>query len=154
MEMTNMYDFLQTYDQIRLSGRYTISSFLRLYRIVNDLGMGEQQIIKVLEIANHNQLEYLQGKVEYLSNEVKMLEEEKANCTNERVQNSHATLRELNNQITQASNVAEHYRTSCRQERMKLGCLEQQRNKQVALVKNFQDTNEQHIKITKIVDPG
>jgi hypothetical protein len=43
--------------------------------------MGEQQIIKVLDLANHNQLEYLQGKVEYLSNEVKMLEEEKTNCT-------------------------------------------------------------------------
>jgi hypothetical protein len=81
LEMTNMYDFLQAYDQIRHSGRYTISSFLRLYRIVEDLSMGEKQITKVLEIANHNQLEYLQGKVEYLSNEVKMLEEEKANCT-------------------------------------------------------------------------
>jgi hypothetical protein len=54
---------------------------LRLHRIVNDLGMGEQQIINVLDLANHNQLQYLQDKVEYLSNEVNMLEEEKTNCT-------------------------------------------------------------------------
>jgi hypothetical protein len=53
---------------------------LRLQKIVKDLGMGEQEIIKVLELANHNQLQYLQDKVEYLSNEVKMLTEEKANC--------------------------------------------------------------------------
>jgi hypothetical protein len=81
LELNGMYDVLQIYDQIRYSGKYSLPSFLRLHRIVNDLEMGEQQIIKVLDLANHNQLEYLQGKVEYLSNEVKMLEEEKTNCT-------------------------------------------------------------------------
>ncbi|MDQ6668819.1 MAG: hypothetical protein M3Y53_11435 [Thermoproteota archaeon] len=44
--------------------------------------MGEQEIINVLDLANHNQLEYLQGKVEYLSNEINMLEEEMTKCTN------------------------------------------------------------------------
>ncbi|NAL78699.1 hypothetical protein [Nitrososphaera sp. AFS] len=68
------------------TGRYSISSFLRLHKIVNDLGMGEQQIINVLNLANHKQLEKLQWKVEYLANEVNALEEEKANC------NKHLTL--------------------------------------------------------------
>jgi hypothetical protein len=36
----------------------------------------------VLNLANHNQLEHLQWKVEYLANEVNMLEEEKTRCTN------------------------------------------------------------------------
>jgi hypothetical protein len=80
LELNGMYDVLQIYDQIRYSGKYSLPSFLRLHRIVNDLGMGEQQIINVLDLANHNQLQYLQDKVEYLGNEVKMLEEEKANC--------------------------------------------------------------------------
>jgi hypothetical protein len=31
LETENMYDFLQAYDQIRHSNRYSISSFLRLY---------------------------------------------------------------------------------------------------------------------------
>ena len=41
--------------------------------------MGEEQIINILNLANHNQLEKLQWKVEYLANEVNALEE-KANC--------------------------------------------------------------------------
>ena len=44
LETKNMYDFLQVYDQIKHS-RYSISSFLRLHRIVNDLRMGEQQLM-------------------------------------------------------------------------------------------------------------
>ena len=56
LETKNMYDFLQAYDQIKHSGRYSISSFLQLQKIIVDLGMGEQQIINVLNLANHNQL--------------------------------------------------------------------------------------------------
>jgi hypothetical protein len=81
LETKNVYDFLQAYDQIRNS-RYSISSFLRLHKIVEDLGMGEQQLINVLNLANHNQLELLQSKVEYLSNDVNMLTAEKTKCTN------------------------------------------------------------------------
>jgi hypothetical protein len=81
LETKNMYDFLQVYDQIKNS-RYSISSFLRLHRIIEDLGMGEQQIINVLNLANHNQLELLQSKVEYLLNDVNMLTAEKTKCTN------------------------------------------------------------------------
>ena len=44
--------------------------------------MGEQQLINVLNLANHNQLE-LQSKVEYLSNDVNILKEEKTKCTND-----------------------------------------------------------------------
>jgi hypothetical protein len=82
LETKNMYDFLQAYDQIKNS-RYSIPSFLRLHKIVSDLGMGEQQLINVLNLANHNQLEFLQSKVEYLANEKHMLEEEKMKCTND-----------------------------------------------------------------------
>ena len=74
VETKNMYDFLQVYDQI--------ISFLRLHKIVEDLGMGEQQLINVLNLANHNQLELLQSKVEYLLNDVNMLTAEKTKCTN------------------------------------------------------------------------
>ena len=45
--------------------------------------MGRQQLINVLNLANHNQLELLQSKVEYLANEVNMLTDEKTKCTND-----------------------------------------------------------------------
>ena len=82
LELNGTYDVLQIYDQIRYSGKYSLPSFLRLHRIVNDLGMGEQQINNVLDLANHNQLEYLQGKVEYLRNDIDMLEIQKTKSTN------------------------------------------------------------------------
>ncbi len=43
--------------------------------------MGEQQLISVLNLAKHNQLEKLQWKVQYLANEINALQEERANCT-------------------------------------------------------------------------
>ena len=55
----------------------------RLHKIVKDLGMNERDIIKVLELAKHNELERLQWKVEYLRNEVNMLENEKWKSTNQ-----------------------------------------------------------------------
>src|SRR5581483_5553869 len=77
LEIKNMYDLLQIYDQIRHSNIYSISSFLKLYKILSNLRMGEQQIINVLNLAKRNQLELLQWKVEYLANEINTLEEEK-----------------------------------------------------------------------------
>jgi predicted nucleic acid-binding Zn-ribbon protein len=56
---------------------------LKLHKIVKDLGLGEKEIIKVLELAKHNELERLQWKVEYLRNEVEMLENQKWNSTNQ-----------------------------------------------------------------------
>jgi transposase len=76
-ELKGMYKLAQIYEE----AKYDLHTLLRLHKVVKDLGMGEQQIINVFELANHNQLEYLQWKVEYLSNEVNLLEEEKANCT-------------------------------------------------------------------------
>jgi hypothetical protein len=56
---------------------------LRLHKIVKDLGLGEKEIMKVLELAKHNELERLQWKVEYLRNEVNTLEMEKWKSTNQ-----------------------------------------------------------------------
>src|SRR5215831_5013251 len=76
LEMTNRYDVLQVIEQIKANRKYSFSSFMRLYEILSDLGMGEQQIKKVLELAKHNQLEHLQRKVEHLGNDVEQLRNE------------------------------------------------------------------------------
>ena len=46
-------------------------------------GLGEKEIIKVLELAKYDELENLQWKVEYLRNEVNLLEKEKWKSTNQ-----------------------------------------------------------------------
>jgi len=102
LELNGMYDVLQIYDQIRYSSKYSLPSFLRLHGIVNDLGMGEQQIINVLDLANHNQLEYLQDKVEYLRTE-NNLELKKTECTN------HVVCQILSFKLIEALVVSLHY---------------------------------------------
>ena len=78
-ELTGRYRLAQIYDE----ARYDIYGLLRLHKIVKDLGLNEQDIENVLDIAKHNELQNLQWKVEYLRNEVNMLEIEKWKSTNQ-----------------------------------------------------------------------
>ena len=77
-ELNNMHELVEVYEQIRPY----LSSVLRLHKILNDLGMGEQEIINVLNLANNHQLEHLQWKVEYLRNDIEMLEDQKTKASN------------------------------------------------------------------------
>ncbi|MGB8937434.1 MAG: hypothetical protein WCC17_20270 [Candidatus Nitrosopolaris sp.] len=77
-ELNNMRELVETYDQIK----DYLSSILRLHKILNDLGMGEQEIINVLNLANSHQSKHLQLKVEYLRNDIEMLEDQKTKASN------------------------------------------------------------------------
>jgi len=76
-ELTGRYELAQIYDE----ARYDVRGLLRLHKTVKDLGLSETDVIKVLELVKHNELEHLQRKVEYLRNEVNMLEMEKWKST-------------------------------------------------------------------------
>jgi prefoldin subunit 5 len=123
-----MYDVLQIYDQIRYSGKYSLPSFLRLHRIVNHLGMGEQQIINVLDLANHNQLEYLQGKVEYLRNEINNLDLKKTECTNH--------VLTLNRRIDDLTETVNMYESSLNEKREEIALLNKELKRLDNLVTN------------------
>jgi len=81
-ELTGRHKLTQIYEE----ARFDLSNLLKLYKIVNDLGMNERDIIKVLELAKYNELQNLQWKVEYLTKEVDMLENEKWKSTNQILQ--------------------------------------------------------------------
>jgi hypothetical protein len=129
--------------QIYAEFKDDIWPIVSLHRSMKAAGIGIPYVLKLLRVANED-LPALEKRCEDLRTEINSLEEQ--------VQNSRTILRELNNQITEASNTAEFYRTSCRQEQMKLEGLRQERTKEEALVKNFQDTNEQHVKIRSIAE--
>src|SRR5215469_15858751 len=78
-ELTGRYELAQIYDE----ARYDVRGLLRLHKIVKNLGLGEKEIIKVLELAKYDELQNLQWKVEYLRNEVNVLEMEKWKSTNQ-----------------------------------------------------------------------
>jgi predicted HTH domain antitoxin len=78
-ELTGRYKLAQIYDE----ARYDIYGLLRLHKILKDLGLNEQDIENVLDIAKHNELQNLQWKVECLRNDVNMLEMKKWESTNQ-----------------------------------------------------------------------
>ena len=78
-DLTGRYKLAQIYDE----ARYNLSNLFKLHKIVKDLGMGEKEIIKVLELAKYDELQNLQWKVQYLRNEVNTLEMEKWKSTNQ-----------------------------------------------------------------------
>jgi septal ring factor EnvC (AmiA/AmiB activator) len=140
LELNGTYDVLQVYDQIRYSGKYSLPSFLRLHMIVNDLGMGEQEIINVLDHAKHNQLEYLQDKVEYLRNEINNLELEKTKCTND--------VLTLNRRIDDLTETVNMYDSSLNDKREQIAFLNQQQKRLDNLVtSNNGNMNDQDIEV-------
>jgi hypothetical protein len=72
-ELKGMYKVVQIYDL----------GLIRLHKMVKDLGMNEHDIMNVLHIAKHNELQNLQWKVEYLRYEVNTLESDKMKATND-----------------------------------------------------------------------
>src|SRR5215469_11754942 len=74
-----MFELVQIYEE----GKYGLHELLGLHRIIRRIAMEQQDIIKVLELAKHNQLERLQGKVEYLRNEIFVLQDQKTKVTND-----------------------------------------------------------------------
>jgi hypothetical protein len=78
-ELKSMFSLAQIYDE----AEYDLSDLLRLHRIFKNLGMDEKEVINVLELTKHNQLQYLHWKVEYFRNDVDMLEAQKTKCTND-----------------------------------------------------------------------
>jgi hypothetical protein len=73
-ELKGMYKLTEIYIELE---RDDLLSFIRLHKIFKHLGMKEHDIKNVFELAKHNQLERLQGKVQYLENQIFMLEFQK-----------------------------------------------------------------------------
>jgi hypothetical protein len=117
--------------------------FVELYRLAKAGGFRVEHVVRLLRIAN-NDLPLVDCKYENLKTNVEMLEEYK--------RNSEARLRDLNNQITEASNYVEYYKASCRHEETKMKILRQKRMKLEALVKQFENNNEEYIKIRKTAE--
>ena len=91
-----MYKLAQIYDEAK---KY-LPNLLRLHRIVKDLGMEENDVIKVLELAKHNELGRLQWKVEYIENQIFMLEVQKTKATHD-ILKLNRTIDELQSSLPQ-----------------------------------------------------
>ena len=54
-KLTGRYELAEIYDE----ARYDVRGLLRLHKIIKDLGLGEKEIKKVLELAKYDELENL-----------------------------------------------------------------------------------------------
>jgi hypothetical protein len=148
-QVTQLYkecwNLKQLYDlnQIYLENKGDIAPIVMLYRSIKTAGMGISHIIKLLQVAN-NDLPRLENEYESLREGVNSLEGQ--------YRNSDRKLVELNNQVTEASNYVEHFRTSCRQEEMRLEDLRQKRMNVEALVRQFENNNSEYVKIRKTAE--
>ena len=50
-----MHKLVEVYDQVK----YSLRSYLELHKIVSAQGMGEQEIVNVLKLANNNEVSFL-----------------------------------------------------------------------------------------------
>jgi hypothetical protein len=134
---------LDNLNQISNEIKHDIWYFVELYRLAKAGGFRVKQVVRLLKTANSD-LPLVDCKYENLKTDVKTLEEYK--------RNSEGRLGDLNNQITEASNYVEYYRASCRQEQKKLEGLRQKRMKLEAVVRHFENNNEEFLKIGRIVE--
>jgi chromosome segregation ATPase len=138
-KLRELNSLIQIYAEIKDD----IWHIVNLHRSMKVARIGIPYVLKLLRVANED-LPGFQKTCDDLRTEINSLEDQ--------VQNSRAILRELHNQITEQSSTAEHYRTSGRQEQVKLHSIRQKRTKEEVLVKNFLDTNEQYMKIRSIAE--
>jgi hypothetical protein len=120
-----------------------IDPFLRLYRLSKAKGMGVQQVVNLLEIANTD-LPDIQCRYERIKREVNTLEFNK--------QQSHRTMAYFNNQIETQRNALTSYRISCIRQRRKIEKLYNEKARLEALVTGFKNNNEDYLKIKQAAE--
>jgi Fe-S-cluster formation regulator IscX/YfhJ len=113
-----------------------------LYILSKVAGMDAQQVVRLLTIANDDL-----PSVEYRYEKLKR-EEASLQAGN---QNSAMILQELSDQISGLRNTSDSYRLSCEQEKRQMTELHQKKMKLEGLVNDFQDSNEEYLKVIKAV---
>jgi transposase-like protein len=137
-KLTQLDSLCHIYDKIKDD----IYPFVNLYILSKVARMDTQQVVRLLTIAN-NYLPSVEQRYEKLKREEASL---KAGN-----QNSAMILEELSNQISDLRNTSDSCRLSCEQEKRQMAELHQNKIKLEALVNDFQNKNEEYLKIKKTV---
>jgi len=116
-----------------------ISPFLKLYRLSKAKGMGVQQVVDILAIAN-NDLPSIEKQFNKLRNDLHILQFRK--------RTSAGNLYQLKNQIVSiTTKLLNSFRMSCKRERRGIGNLYNEKMMIANLVTQFKNNNEEYLKI-------
>jgi hypothetical protein len=131
---------LDSLDVVYREVKGNIWPFVNLYRSIKAAGTNIPHVIRALTIAN-NDLPAVKNRYESLKREVGKLEGDK--------RNSAMVFQDLSNQISSMRNTLDSIRLEYQKEKIRLYQLYQQSFKQQALIRQFQNDNEEHLKIRK-----
>jgi len=138
-KLKGLYMLNQIYEEIQGD----IDSFVNLCGLAKTAGMNVQHVKRLLTIAN-NDLPAVELRYERLKKEAATLEYEKENSARE--------FQQVNDQIIMMRKTRDSTRLECEKEMERLRHLQQERVKQEALVKHFENSNEVCIKIRNTVE--
>jgi transposase len=134
LNLKQIHNLNKVYEEIKDD----IAPFLKLYKLAKAKGMGVQQVIDLLAIAN-NDLPAIEERFKRLRNDVSMLQSQKRICER--------NLYQLNNQIATTSRFLNSLRISCERQRGQIEYLENEKGKLEALVTQFKSNNQEYLKI-------
>jgi hypothetical protein len=138
-KLNGLYMLNQIYEEIKVD----IGSFVNLYRLTKAAGMHVQHVNRLLAIAN-NHLPSVEYKYEELQKQTDVLEYDKRSAARD--------YQDLTNQTVSMGNRLDSIKLDCEKEMARLKQLQQERMKQEALVKQFENYNEEYVKIRKTVE--
>jgi hypothetical protein len=118
--------------------RGDIGYFVKLYKLAKAKGMGVQQVVDVIAIAN-NDLPSIEGRFKKLRKDESILQSRK--CVDER------NLYQLNNQIASTSRLLNSLRILWGMERRAIENLYNEKQRLESLVNDFKSNNEEYLKV-------
>ena len=139
LRLVQLDDVTQIYRELKGDVWY----FVNLCKVAKSAGISIPQVIQLLKIAN-NYLPSVQYRYEQLQKEISGLEFDKIMAASD--------FQNLSNQISSMRNILDSIKLECQKEMERLQVRQQERMKQEALVKHFENNNEEYIKIVKTVE--
>jgi chromosome segregation ATPase len=138
-KLKQLYNLSMVYEEIKDD----ITSFLKLYKLVKAKGIGVQQVVDILAIAN-NDLPAIEERFKRLRTDVRTLQSQKYTCKR--------NLYQLNNQIASTSRLLNSLRISCERERKEIENLYNEKMRLEAAITEFKSNNEEYLKIKQAAE--
>jgi hypothetical protein len=133
----------QIYDlnSIYLETNGDLWSFVKLYKLSKEAGLNAEHVVRILRLADDNNLLHLEEKYHNLKLEVASLEE--------MTKSSIRTLQDYDIQLDALGKSFDTYCQLCQEQEVKLNDLQRKRLKEEALVRQFE--NDKDLKIRNVV---
>jgi transposase len=131
-KLNQLYNLNTVYEEIKDE----IALFLKLYKLSKAKGIGVQQVVDALAIAN-NDLPAIGERFKRLRTDVSMLQSQKHTCKR--------NLYQLNNQIAPTTRLLNSLRMSCERGRRDIENLYTEKAKLEATITEFKSNNEEYL---------